>query len=90
MLQVTETGIYESGTMTTTGNTSNVVTQFNYWWPDGTAYQPLYWNSYPIYVCTDKTAKAIAVLKALEADGVTKITSVSKFIALVEKIAGLL
>jgi hypothetical protein len=49
----------------------------------------IYWQSYPIYVCTDKTKKAIDVLKALEADGL-KVTSVTKFIALVEKIAAIL
>ena len=51
-------------------------------------YQEL-WHSYPVYVCTDKTKKAIEVLKALEADGL-QVTSVPKFIALVEKIAGIL
>jgi hypothetical protein len=48
-----------------------------------------YYNSWPVYVCTDKTKKAIDVLKALEADGL-KVTSVTKFIALVEKIAAIL
>ena len=49
-----------------------------------------WWHGYPVYVCTDKTKKAIDVLKALEADKLIKCQSVPKFIALVEKIAGLL
>jgi hypothetical protein len=51
--------------------------------------QYAYWQSYPVYVYTDKTKKAIDVLKALESDGL-KVTSVTKFIALVEKIAAIL
>ena len=54
-------------------------------WPQTT----YYWNSYPVYICTDKTRKAIEVLKALEEDGL-KVQSVPKFIKLVEKIAGIL
>lgn len=48
-----------------------------------------YWNSYPVYICHDKTKKAIEVLKALEADGL-KVQSVKKFIELVEKISAVL
>jgi hypothetical protein len=47
------------------------------------------WSNYAVYVCTDKTKKAIEVLKALEADGL-KVQSVPKFIKLVEKIAEIL
>ncbi len=65
----------------TTGNTITI----------GPWYQPYTWyQSYPVYVCTDKTRKAIDILKMLEADKVVKVTSVPKFIALVEKIAGVL
>lgn len=56
------------------------------YWP----YQTVYWGSYPVYVCTDKTKKAIEVLKALQADKILKCDSVSRFISLVDKIAGLL
>lgn len=49
-----------------------------------------FWNSYPVYVCTDKTKKAIEVLKALQADKVLTCNSVPRFIELVEKISGLL
>jgi hypothetical protein len=49
-----------------------------------------WWNNYPVYVYLDKTKKAIDILKALEADKTLKVTSVSRFIALVEKISGLL
>ena len=53
-----------------------------YCWP------VLYWHSYPIYVCTDKTAKAIEILKELEKEKIIKVKDVPKFIELVEKIAG--
>lgn len=49
-----------------------------------------YWHSYPVYICTDKTAKAIEVLKALQAEKILRCDSVPRFIALVEKISGLL
>jgi hypothetical protein len=48
------------------------------------------WQGYPVYVCHDKTAKAIQVLKQLEEDRILKVNSVKKFIELVEKIAGIL
>lgn len=56
------------------------------WWPPYTTY----WGPYPVYVCTDKTKKAIEVLKALQAEKLLKCDSVPRFIQLVEKIAGLL
>lgn len=46
--------------------------------------------SYPIYVCTDKTAKAIEILKKLQADKVIDVKSVNRFIQLVEDIAAIL
>jgi hypothetical protein len=58
----------------------------SYHWP----YQTVYWNSYPVYVCTDKTKKAIEVLKALQAEKLLKCDSVPRFIALVEKSSNLL
>ncbi len=48
------------------------------------------WYSYPVYVCSDKTAKAIEILKALQADKILEVKSVPKFIELVEKISGIL
>lgn len=51
---------------------------------------PIYWQSYPIYICSDKTKKAIEVLKALQAEKLLKCESVPRFIELVEKISGLL
>lgn len=50
----------------------------------------VYWNSYPVYVCTDKTAKAIEILKSLQAEKLLDVKSVPRFIELVEKISGLL
>jgi hypothetical protein len=49
-----------------------------------------YWQSYPVYVCEDKTKKAIDVIKALQAEKLLKCDSVPRFIALVEKISQLL
>jgi hypothetical protein len=48
------------------------------------------WSTYPIYVCTDKTAKAIQVLKQLEADKAIELKSVKRFVEMVEKIAAIL
>lgn len=49
-----------------------------------------YHMHYPVYVCQDKTKKAIEILKALQADKTIEVKSVTKFIGLVEQIAGLL
>lgn len=48
------------------------------------------WNSYPVYVCTDKTAKAIEILKTLQAEKLIECKSIPEFIELIEKISGLL
>jgi hypothetical protein len=54
-------------------------------------YQPYTtWYGYPVYACTDKTKKAIEVLKTLQAEKLLKCDSVPRFIALVEKISALL
>lgn len=58
----------------------------NTYWP----YQTVYWNSYPVYICQDKTKKAIEVLKALQAEKLLKCESVPRFISLVEMISALL
>ncbi len=49
-----------------------------------------YYGSYPVYVCTDKTKKAIEVLKALQSEKLLDCKSVPRFIELVEKISNLL
>jgi hypothetical protein len=70
----------------TLGHVSPVTSSaVQYTWPYTT-----YWQSYPVYICTDKTAKAIEVLKCLQAEKLLKCDSVPRFIQLVEKIAGLL
>lgn len=75
-------------------NTAVPLSNAGYWPQDGTGYWPpqqtIYWNTWPVYVCTDKTKKAIQVLKALQADKLIKCDSVPKFIALVEKISSIL
>lgn len=55
-------------------------------WPQDTTY----WLNYPVYVCSDRTKKAIDVLKALQAEKILKCDSVPRFIELVEKISQLL
>lgn len=50
----------------------------------------IWWNQYPVYVCTDKTAKAIEVLKKLQAEKHLDVKSVPRFIELVEMIASIL
>ncbi len=49
-----------------------------------------HWNSYPCYITTDKTAKAIEIIKALQSDKIIDVKSVNKFIELVERIVNLL
>lgn len=49
-----------------------------------------YWHSYPVYICSDKTKKAIEVLKALQAEKILKCESVPRFIELVETISNIL
>ena len=98
MLEIRDNAIYEasggtpptSSVLTTTGPATSTLHggYFPYtdWWT-----QPItYWQSYPVYVYTDKTAKAIQVLKALEEQKLLKLASVKQFISLVEKIAALL
>lgn len=92
MLQVMNGTISE--TLTTTGgyvptsttgqNTFNCIDYYTY------PYQTVYWNSYPVYICTDKTKKAIEVLKALQSEKLLDCKSVPRFIELVEKISNLL
>lgn len=97
MLTVTNGAIYETGDGTPTNisvNTSQV-TGYGYNGISQTvdyipSTQTVYWNSWPVYITTDKTKKAIEVLKALQAEKLLDCKSVPKFIELVEKIAGLL
>lgn len=85
MLQVMNDTIQEIPTSLTTSLTVGNCT-FDYW----PTQQTVYWNSYPVYVCTDKTKKAIEVLKALQSEKLLKCESVPRFIELVEKISGFL
>ncbi len=95
MLQLMNETIQEiPTTLTTTGTfTANGIGQTNCnEWPLTTNafYQPYYWMNYPVYVCTDKTKKAIDILKHLQAKKKIRCDDVEKFITLVEEIAGLL
>jgi hypothetical protein len=46
-----------------------------------------YWNGWQVYTHTDRTAKAIQILKLLQAEKLIEVNSVPRFIELVEKIA---
>lgn len=74
---------------TPTTTTNAMASQYFYPdpWPTSST---IYWQSYPVYVCTDKTKKAIEILKTLQADKLLECKSVGRFIELVEKIAALL
>ncbi len=97
MLAFTNDTITETGVQTCMNGTGGALTTTNAIYQTETGflntnlfYQPYgYWGSYPVYICTDKTKKAIDVLKALESEGL-KVTSVKKFIELTEKIAAIL
>jgi hypothetical protein len=88
-IQETQTGVIYNGfgpgqMAPTTGTVTYTDNNLNY-------YQPYaFYHSYPVYVCTDKTKKAIDILKHLQAKKRIKCDSVEKFIELVEEIAGLL
>lgn len=53
-------------------------------------YPITYFNSYPVYICTDKTKKAIEILKILQNEKKIDCKSVNQFISLVEKISEIL
>lgn len=96
MLQITDGAITEtiySGTgvvsMTVGSSMAGLAQASNCLEYNGWPYQT-YWQHYPVYVCLDKTKKAIEVLKALQAEKLLKCDSVPRFIELVEKISGLL
>ncbi len=55
----------------------------------GYGYQTV-WNAYPVYVTSDKTAKAIEILKKLQTEKVIEVKSVPRFIELVEQISAIL
>jgi hypothetical protein len=91
-LKLNDGTVRENSIYGTYNNELNQLTQqcqgqiSNCWQP-----QPYtYWGSYPVYINTDRTKKAIDILKALEADKTISFKSVSKFIELTEKIAKLL
>ncbi len=48
------------------------------------------WMNYTVYYCTDKTKKAIEVLKHLQNKKILTCNSVNRFIELVEEISNLL
>jgi hypothetical protein len=82
-------GTYTGGTtQTVTSNNCFSTGSYQYWPYDAT--HTVYWNSYPVYVCSDKTKKAIEILKTLQAEKKIRCDSVPKFIDLVEKIAAIL
>ena len=85
MLQVVGNSIQE----TTTGGMNFDIPNGEYTMTSTVACWAPYtiWNSYPVYVCSDRTAKAIEILKALQSEKVIKVESVPRFIELVEKIA---
>lgn len=75
---------YTGMAQTTTGGlvpTSNTIWTSDPYW---------YYLNYPVYVSTDRTKKAIDILKALEKEKLLKVQSVPRFIELVEKISVLL
>lgn len=53
-------------------------------------YQFIPWQNYTVYYCTDKTKKAIEVLKHLQEKKLLTCNSVNKFIELVEEISNIL
>ena len=76
-----------NSTLTTTALGANGcnTTAYNSPWQYGTLQYGTY-QTYPIYITSDKTAKAIDILKMLQAEKVIDVKSVPRFIELVEKI----
>ncbi len=96
MLQEVNSCIVEGGPLTTSGIESGgfsglATTTIGgcYTEPSWRTYNTL-WQSYPVYVCTDKTAKSIEILKKLQSEKVIDVKSVPRFIALVEQISAIL
>jgi hypothetical protein len=99
MLQQQDNGIYEGNAQALTASAQTISVGSVTFGEVTTGYchpttyydlQPIYWQQYPVYVCTDKTKKAIEVLKALQADKLLTCNSVARFIELVEKISNIL
>ncbi len=97
MLQEINGTIVEQGSLTMTaglqggpGSLNSCAGGTN--WLGGWPYNnsQIYWQSYPLYITTDKTAKAIEILKTLQADKFLEVKSVPRFIELVEKISAIL
>lgn len=87
MLQLTNGSIQEVVPITLTTTSGYADTTSNCY----QTFEPItYWSNYPVYVCTDKTKKAIEVLKALQTEKLLECKSVPRFIELVEKVANLL
>lgn len=87
---IQENAQYQNGNLTamqqnSANQLSNIYSNGCNSWPYQTS-----WYGYPVYVCSDKTKKAIEVLKALQDEKLLKCESVPRFIALVEKISNLL
>ncbi len=89
MLQELNGCIQETATagavLTVTGG-ANGVGQYSNCADYGQYHYQTYWNTYPVYICTDKTAKAIQIVKLMQAEKLIDLKSVPKFIDLVEKI----
>lgn len=96
MLTASNGAIYETASMATTGAMTKAgavqMTQAMNCVDYGQYTVPYYqWGGYQVYVCHDKTKKAIEVLKCLQREKlVKKIEDVDGFIAMVEKIAAIL
>lgn len=87
MMQALENSIIELPATTSTFTIGNITTDSCNSYPYN-GYTV--WNNYPVYICTDKTKKAIEILKALQAEKLLECKSVPRFIELVDKISNLL
>ena len=76
--------------LTTNGGLSNTVSSSNMWGGSSVTYTPYTWSySYPYYT-PDKTRQAFLIIKTLEERGLIKLSSVKKFMSLVDEIYKLL
>jgi hypothetical protein len=80
-------GVFTSSAIGDAYTIGSMPAEISGFWP---CTQTVYWNSWPVYICTDRTKKAIEVLKHLESKKLIRVTSVKKFIELVERISNIL
>jgi len=76
--------------LNTTGGGANTSSNNSVWSGGSVTYTPYKWTSFYPYYAPDKTRQAFLIIKTLEERGLIKLSSVKKFMSLVDEIYKLL